>query len=80
MEPRAFICQTCGKEVDNIQDKAPCEVLQGWLMVTNWKGHENVDQIVFCSYSCLKRWVDSKTPNIPDIFMKSFEDDDYKNK
>jgi len=79
-EIKHFICRTCGKKVETGEAKPPCEVLKGWVMATQWKDFESVNQYVFCSFSCLKRWVDPKVPNVPDVFIKSFVEDEDQNK
>lgn len=75
-EIKHFICRSCGKKVETSEKKPPCEVLKGWVMATQWKDYESVNQHVFCSFSCLKRWVDSKVPSVPDAFIRSFNEDD----
>jgi hypothetical protein len=59
-------------EFDN--KEMPCEVLRGWLIVSYLKGIEEIDHHGFCSLSCLKRWVDSRAPEIPDVFIRSLEE------
>ena len=34
----SFICLSCGKKVEGNSDEAPCELLEGWLTVSHWKG------------------------------------------
>jgi len=78
MEKKHFICHSCGKKAEGSSEKPPCEVLAGWLMATHWKGLESVDQYMFCSFSCLQRWVDANVPRIPEIFLKSFGEENGK--
>jgi hypothetical protein len=79
-EIKQFICLTCGKKVETSEIEPPCEVLMGWVMATEWKECESVIQHMFCSFSCLKRWVDTSVPAVPDVFMKSFSENEDKNK
>ena len=78
MEKKHFICHSCGKKAESSLEKPPCEALAGWVMATHWKEFESVDQHIFCSFSCLKRWVDTNVPKIPDVFIKSFGEEDSK--
>lgn len=80
MDKGHFICHSCGKEEKVNIEKPPCETLKGWIMATNWKDYEAVDQFAFCSFSCLKRWVDSNVTKIPDVFIRSFEEKDNEKK
>jgi hypothetical protein len=47
-------------------------VLNGWLMVSLWKGAETVEHYNFCSLSCLKTWADDQVPQVPNVFLKAF--------
>jgi len=58
----------CGKE------ERPCDVLTGWLMLSLWKGPEKVEHYNFCSLVCLKIWLDTQVPKIPDVFLKAFKE------
>ena len=79
LEIKYFVCRSCGKKVEISEAKPPCEVLKGWIMATQWQDLQSVNQYVFCSFSCLKRWVDSKVLSVPDVFIRSFGDDEDKN-
>jgi hypothetical protein len=68
-----FVCHSCGERVECAAKQRPCEVLDGWLMVSLWKGPEAVEHYNFCSLSCLRTWVDTQLPQIPDAFLKAFE-------
>ena len=69
-----FICRSCGKRVEYSSEERPCEVLSGWLTVSQWKGLGAVEHYYFCSFSCLKRWADAQVPKIPEVFLKAFEE------
>lgn len=69
-----FICYSCGKKMEYASQKPPCEVLTGWLTVSQWKGLGAVEHRNFCSFTCLKRWADAQVPKIPKVFLKAFEE------
>lgn len=69
-----FICHSCGKTVEHTEAERPCEVLNGWLMVSRWKGPKVVEHYNFCSLTCLKKWADAQIPQIPNVFLKAFEE------
>jgi hypothetical protein len=69
-----FICHSCGKTVEHRKDERPCHVLNGWLMVSQWKGPATVEHHNFCSLICLKRWMDTQIPKVPDVYLKAFEE------
>ena len=68
-----FVCRSCGEKVECGVNQRPCEVLDGWLMVSLWKGPEAVEHYNFCSLSCLRAWVDTQLPQVPDAFLRAFE-------
>ncbi len=68
-----FVCHSCGERVECAVKQRPCEVLDGWLMVSLWKGPEAVEHYNFCSLSCLRTWVDTQLPQVPDAFLRAFE-------
>jgi hypothetical protein len=76
MNGRNCVCHSCGRRVEFDSKDVPCEVLRGWLIVSHLKGVEEVDHISFCSPSCLKRWADDQTPPVPDVFIRSLEEED----
>jgi hypothetical protein len=43
-------------------------------MVSLWKGPEAVEHHNFCSLSCLRTWVDTQLPQVPDAFLRAFEE------
>jgi hypothetical protein len=55
-------------------EERPCEVLNGWFMVSRWKGPKVVEHYNFCSSTCLKTWIDAQVPQVPDVFLKAFEE------
>ena len=73
---RRFSCQSCGKEVECFPGEPPCEVLKGWLTVAYWKGPGLASQYSFCSFSCLKSWASAHVPQIPEVFLQSFKDNE----
>ncbi len=75
MQERVITCHACGKELEYHPEEPPCEGLAGWVTVSLWKGREAVDHYSFCSIPCLQVWAQSQTPQIPEVFLKSFEDD-----
>ena len=78
MEKGCLICCSCGKEVKLASEEPPCKVLSGWLMVCHWGGLKSVERYNFCSLSCLRRWVDTRVPEIPEVFLKSLGEEKPK--
>jgi hypothetical protein len=72
---RSYVCHTCEKKSELIVEEPPCRILSGWLAVSYWKGMESVDHYSFCSLRCLQSWVDSQVPKVPDVFIRSLEDE-----
>jgi len=71
-----FSCHSCGKEVESSPEEPPCEALKEWVSVSYWRGPGSVERYNFCSFGCLKTWVESHTPAVPEAFFKSFEQDE----
>jgi hypothetical protein len=71
-----FVCHNCGEIVECSEEERPCEVLKGWLMVTLLKGPKSGEHYDFCSLMCLKAWVDAQVPQVPNIFLKAFEEEE----
>jgi len=67
-------CFSCGRMVEVAPGEAPCRALKGWLTVSQWRGIGSVEQYHFCSFECLKAWVDTQIPNVPDVFLKYFDE------
>ena len=65
-------CHSCSKVAQSSAGELACEVLEGWLTVSHWKGSEAVFRYSFCSLQCLRSWLDAQAPNIPEAFLKSF--------
>lgn len=78
MQKGYFICHSCGRKVELATEEPPCRVLGGWIMISQWKGLESVDHYSFCSFTCLQRWVDTQVPRIPEVFLKSLEEENDK--
>ena len=71
-----FSCYSCGKRVECFPGEPSCEVLKGWLTVSHWKGLGAVSHYNFCSFSCLKSYVDAQVPRVPEVFLESFKEDE----
>jgi len=76
VQEKTIICYSCGKELERIEGRMPCEDLSGWFMVSYLKGKESVDHYSFCSADCLYEWSRGQITSVPDVFLKSFEEDD----
>ena len=74
MPKRYFVCHSCAERVDFSPEERPCEVLGGWLMVSQWKGPGAVEHYDFCSFTCLRSWLDAEAPQVPEVFLKAFEE------
>lgn len=75
MQVRAVICHSCGKELEHKIGRMPCEELTGWITISIWKGKESVDHFNFCSIECLQMWVVYQSPQIPDVFLRAFDEE-----
>lgn len=77
------ICYNCSRKVEytecsgsgGVDEDTRCSVLSGWFSVSQWHGKEFVTHYEFCSLGCLRSWVESELPPIPDVFIKGFEED-----
>ena len=76
MAKRYFTCHSCSKRVEIFPDERPCEAISGWIAVAQWKGVEAVEHYNFCSFTCLKRWVDAQVPKIPKVYLEAFKDEE----
>ena len=74
MPKKYFICQSCSNRVEPSLEERPCEVLSGWLTVSQWKTLGVVEHYNFCSFTCLRKWVDTQVPQVPKVFLKAFEE------
>ncbi len=76
------ICKCCGNEAEYAecnancipQEDARCARLRGWMTVSRWNGTADVDELDFCSLTCLEKWVRSELPTIPQAFLQAFEE------
>lgn len=75
MQTGMITCYSCGRELEHRMGTPPCEELTGWITISHWKGKESVDHYNFCSPLCLKQWIEGQSTPIPDVFLKSFEED-----
>ena len=73
MGQESFICHSCGKKVEYSGRRRLFETLNGWVMISLFKGPGAVEHHNFCSLTCLKTWLDSQTPEVPNVFLKAFE-------
>ena len=71
-----FSCHSCGKKMKCSSGEPLCKVLRDWLTVSGWKGLGSVEHYTFCSFSCLKSWVDAQVPKIPKVFLESFKENE----
>jgi len=74
MREEDLVCRSCGKQVKQSETERPCERLAGWFMVTEWGGPGTVDSCFLCCSDCLRAWAESRSPGIPDAFLKAFND------
>jgi len=58
-----------------VPEDAPCNVLSGWLTVSQWKGLGHVEHYDFCSFDCLLRWAEAQIPQIPKTFLDAFQEE-----
>jgi len=75
VQRRYSTCFSCGIKVESSSEDPPCEILSGWLTVSHWRGLEAVEHYNFCSFTCLKKWVEVQTPEIPNVFLQSFDEE-----
>jgi len=76
MPKRYFICSSCGERAECLSEEPPCEMLSGWLTVSQWKGLGSVEHHNFCSFTCLKRWAEDQAPQVPKVYLESFRDEE----
>lgn len=80
MIDRSCTCHSCGKTVELGRQELPCRALRGWYMVSCFAGVESVDHYRFCSLGCLRSWIDSQMPEVPEVFLKSLGEEETDNK
>jgi hypothetical protein len=78
MPGRCSVCSSCGVRVELGQGELPCEVLRGWFIVSQLRGSESIERHSFCSISCLKKWAETESPQVPEIFIRSLDEEDQK--
>ena len=71
-----YTCLSCGKRLERSPEVPPCELLEGWLTISRWRGIGSVEHYSFCSLSCLKSWVDAHVTKVPKVFLESFLDEE----
>ena len=76
VQEKTITCSSCGKELEHTAGRMPCEELSGWFMLSHLKGKESVDHYSFCSADCLYEWSADQIIPVPDVFLKSFGEDD----
>lgn len=76
MRERIIACYTCSRGLEPVTGRMPCEELAGWLTISYWKGKEAVEHYNFCSPQCLRQWMDEMFPGIPEVYLKSFDEQD----
>ena len=72
---RSFSCYSCGKGTECLRGEPLNEGLKRWITLAYWKETGEVSHYAFCSFGCLKSWVDSVAPHIPHVFLESFGED-----
>lgn len=75
MRKMCVSCHFCGNRVECSSGEPPCEALKGWLTVSHWEGLGAVSRYNFCSFDCLRSWVDAQIPRVPEVFLESFRED-----
>jgi hypothetical protein len=73
------ICCTCGAERVFGPNEPACDILDGWFIVSRFTGKSTVTRYSFCSYECLKEWTVSQTSCVPEIFIKSINEETGSN-
>jgi len=76
MQGRMIVCDSCGRELGHIMGQMPCEEMEGWITISQWKGKESVDHLNFCSSVCLQQWFQEQFPRVPEVFLRSFDSED----
>jgi len=74
-EKKFVVCHSCGRRMRVPAGEPPCHFMGGWLTLTRWRHPHVVKQYNFCSLTCLKLWVDKELPEIPQVFLKSLEEE-----
>lgn len=74
-EGKFVVCRCCGKRMRIPPGEPPCHFMEGWLTLSRWQGPHVVKHYNFCSLTCLKFWVEKELPEIPQVFLKSLEEE-----
>jgi hypothetical protein len=69
---RSFFCDSCGKTIDLYLGETVSGPYENWITVTAWEGMGAVGHHSFCSLECLKEWLESPVPRVPDVFLRAF--------
>lgn len=77
MKQHVISCHFCGRDAEPAGGQAPCEVLNGWITVSFWKGKGVVEHLNFCSMNCLHQSLLSRMTAVPNVFLKSFGEADW---
>ena len=73
---RSFSCYSCGRETECLRGEPLSEGLKGWITLAYWRETGEVSHYAFCSYGCLKSWINSVVTPIPHVFLESFGEDE----
>ena len=73
MARESFVCHACGKRVEYGGKERLFKTLNGWVIVSLFKSSGTVEHYNFCSLTCLKTWLDTQVPQVPNVFLKAFE-------
>jgi len=75
VQERYSICHFCGRKAEISSIEPPCVLLEGWLSITHWKGVGSVEQHDFCCFTCLEKWAQAHTTQVPKVFLESFKEE-----
>ncbi|MDD4874209.1 MAG: hypothetical protein PHE15_04470 [Dehalococcoidales bacterium] len=73
------ICYSCGMERVFSPNELACDILDGWFIVSRFTGKSSVAKYNFCSYYCLQEWIISQSSCVPEIFIKSINEETGSN-
>ena len=73
---RNFSCVSCNKETRCLRGEPLSKGLKGWITLAYWRERGQVTHYAFCSFSCMKSWLDSTVPSIPQVFLESFGEEE----
>jgi hypothetical protein len=72
---RVLYCDSCGKKLEICPGGQCSEEEREWLTLSFWKGMGATAHYSFCSMDCVRRWQDKHNPKVPEVFLKSFNDE-----